>query len=25
MPSQLDLNGQRPTTYSDSGPIEGHY
>lgn len=25
MPSQLDLNGTRPITYSDSGPVEGHY
>jgi len=25
MPSQLDLNGQRPSTYSDNGPLEGHY
>ena len=25
LPSQLDLNGQRPTPYSDNGPAEGHY
>ena len=25
MPSQLDLNGQRPSSYSDNGPLEGHY
>jgi hypothetical protein len=25
MPSQLDLNGQRPPTYSDNGPLEGRY
>ena len=25
MPSQLDLGGQRPASYSDNGPLEGHY
>jgi hypothetical protein len=25
MPSQLDLNGQRPQSYSNTGPVEGHY
>lgn len=25
MPSQLDLDGTRPTTYSDNGPLEGRY
>lgn len=25
MPSQLDINSTRPSTYSQNGPIEGHY
>lgn len=25
MPSLLDLNGVRPPTYSQTGPLEGHY
>jgi hypothetical protein len=25
MPTQLDLNGQRPQSYSNTGPTEGHY
>jgi hypothetical protein len=24
-PSLLDLNGIRPSTYRDTGPIDGHY
>jgi len=25
LPSQLDLNGQKPPTYSQTGPVEGNY
>ena len=25
MPSQLDLDGQKPSSYSDNGPLEGRY